>query len=585
MPPAVLLRLVAQVRRRVVLASLLSLLAWAWLAAVALSAGWFFLQPLLIHEAPPWLRWAVLGGSLAAATASAIIFGILRAPSRLGAAMSLDERFNLRERVTTSLTLDADTAATPAGQALLADAEQRANQVRVADRFPVAVPWKPAAMLPVCGAALVLLALLWNPHFVPGSNGGDDENPPTEPNQAVEDQMKKLAQAKPAAKKGEDEPKAEDLKRIEAEIEKFVQKPRDRRDEIQDRIKDATAIEAELQRQQKRQAERADALREALKQAERLKRKNKDNKNQQGPGKDAADALARGDMEKAKDELQRLAKDLEKDEQKERLKKNLKDPNLGKEEKEELQRELEKLEKEGKQLDGKDKEDLQKQIEEMKDMVERLTRKQEEQEKELREMEKAGEIDKEELERELEEMKKNELTDEEKKELEELAKDLAECEKCMNEGKQGEAAKKLAKAAKKCEGACKKGEQGERAKMLARMQAVRKALNRQMVQGGPGGPAAGKRPEAKSDVDKEETHVKGEWDKGKVEVVGEGPKGGKKFDGPRKPTDMKEEIKQAGQEAAAAIDRQRLPPSARKMARDYFEKVRVQDKEKDAKKP
>ena len=47
---------------------------------------------------------------------------------------------------------------------------------------------------------------------------------------------------------------------------------------------------------------------------------------------------------------------------------------------------------------------------------------------------------------------------------------------------------------------------------------------------------------------------------------------------------MKEEIKQAGQEAAAAIDRQRLPPSARKMARDYFEKVRGQEKEKDAKK-
>jgi DNA repair exonuclease SbcCD ATPase subunit len=290
-------------------------------------------------------------------------------------------------------------------------------------------------------------------------------------------------------------------------------------------------------------------------------------------------------MEKARDELERLARDLQREEQKERLKKKLKDEGLGQQEREELERELEKLEKEGKGLDAKDREELQKQIEDMKEMVERLSRKKEDLEAELREMEANGEIDKEELERELEELNKNELTDEERKELEELAKELAECEQCMKQGKCDQAANRLAKAAKKCNGMCKGGGQAERQRMLARMQAVRKALNRQMAQGGPGGPAAGKRPEAKGDTDKEETLVKGEWGKGKVQVVGEGPKGGKRFDGPRKPAEMKEEIKQAGQEAAAAIDRQRLPPSARKMARDYFDRVGGQDKGKDAKKP
>ena len=67
--------------------------------------------------------------------------------------------------------------------------------------------------------------------------------------------------------------------------------------------------------------------------------------------------------------------------------------------------------------------------------------------------------------------------------------------------------------------------------------------------------------------------------KGKLEVVGSGPFGG--FKGPRKPGEMQEEIRQATQEAPAAIDRQRLPPAARKMARGYFEKVR--GPEKDAK--
>ena len=41
---------------------------------------------------------------------------------------------------------------------------------------------------------------------------------------------------------------------------------------------------------------------------------------------------------------------------------------------------------------------------------------------------------------------------------------------------------------------------------------------------------------------------------------------------------MQDEIRQAAQEAPAAIDRQRLPPSARKMARGYFERVRGPDK-------
>src|SRR5206468_2959513 len=116
---------------------LLRVLVWAWVAALALSAVWVFVQRLTpaLREAPPWLCWGVPAVLLVGATAAALLYALLRAPSELGAAMSLDQRFGLRERVTTSITLDADSAATPAGQALLADAEQRAGKVRVADRF------------------------------------------------------------------------------------------------------------------------------------------------------------------------------------------------------------------------------------------------------------------------------------------------------------------------------------------------------------------------------------------------------------------------------------------------------------------
>src|SRR5438105_1135876 len=87
MPPAVLLRLVDQVRRRVVLGSLLAVLVWAWVAALALSALWVVVQRLAWTTAPDWVCVAVPAALLLAATVSAIVFALLRAPSPLGAAM------------------------------------------------------------------------------------------------------------------------------------------------------------------------------------------------------------------------------------------------------------------------------------------------------------------------------------------------------------------------------------------------------------------------------------------------------------------------------------------------------------------
>ena len=582
-----LLRHIGRVRRRLFLGSLLSLLAWFWAGALALSAGWFFAQPFVVADAPDWLRWAVLGGLTGLATLAAVFLALRKTPNQVTAALALDERFGLRERVTTSLTLAPDETGSPAARALMADVEGKLAGVSIPDRFPVRLPWKPATLVPGCAAAVVLLALFWGPGANPFADGRNaDEAMSLEDHQAVEAQMKKLAVAKPAAKKEEDAKlNSEAMAKIQDEIDRFTRKPRETREEIRDRVKDATTIEGELQRQQKQEAARAEAMREAMKQVARLTRKKR--RQEEGPAKNAADALARGDMNKAKDELERLSREMEKqqekEKEKERLRRKKRDPRTSEEEQDKLDRELEKLEK-GAKLSEKDKQDLQKQMEDLKDQLERLSRKKEEQAKELKEMEKNGEIDKEELERELEQLEKNSegMSEEDKKDLEEAAKELGECEKCMKEGKDGEAAKKLAKAAAKMgKAGSKEGENQERARMMARVRAVKKALSRSLSGANPG---SGRRPLApdKKDTKQVEQDGAGEWDKGSLSVVGDGPKGGKKFDGPRKPSDLKDEIKQAGQEAAAALDRQRLPPSARKMARGYFEKVRGQDK--DAKK-
>src|SRR5262245_58347705 len=105
MATAMVDRQVGRVRRRLFVGGLLCLLAWCWAGALALAAAWFLVQPYLLPEAPGPLRWYVVAGLLGAGTLLALALGWLRRPSPVAAALSLDERFNLKERVVTSLTL------------------------------------------------------------------------------------------------------------------------------------------------------------------------------------------------------------------------------------------------------------------------------------------------------------------------------------------------------------------------------------------------------------------------------------------------------------------------------------------------
>lgn len=574
MTPSPVDRLLTRVRHRLWMTTLLHQLFWFWLAALLLAACWVLLQPYLWPETTRAARGIMAGMIFAAGTAAAVLQTVRRAPSAVVAALALDQRCHLDERVTTFLALGPQEAASPAGQALRADVESRLIGVRVREQFPLNTPRLPASLLPVALLGLVLLLLFWNPSI--GGSGQSAEEVVAPPG-AVEDldqKMKQLAKKPPTRQRDESAP-PEDLERIQQEIEKFIRAPRDTREEIRDRIKDATALEDQIRREQQEQAQRVDAFREAMKQVERLRRKNREARKEDGPGKNAADALARGDLNRMQDELQRLSRRLDKEEEKERLRRKTRDPNASDEEKKQAEEELDRLERED-ALTQKERDQLAKQLEQMEDDLKQLTRRKEEREKELRELAERGEIDRDQLEREQEQLARDEeQLEQERQEIEELAKELGECKQCMREGKSGEAGEKLARAARKARQLGKQGEERELARKLAQVQQVKKALCRAV--GAQAGIGAGRRPEAKDDATAhKDAVVPGEWDKGKMQVIGQGPSGG--FKGPRKPADIPDEIRQATQEAPAALERQRLPASARKMARDYFEKVRGPEK-------
>src|SRR5947209_4759575 len=116
-------RQVARVRRRLVLQILVRLLVRCWLAALLGAVVWFLAEPFLVGDSRLPLRWSVLGAMVGTATLLAVALTMRQVPSSIVAALSLDERFQLKERATTSLTLDPRDAHSPVALALIADAD------------------------------------------------------------------------------------------------------------------------------------------------------------------------------------------------------------------------------------------------------------------------------------------------------------------------------------------------------------------------------------------------------------------------------------------------------------------------------
>src|SRR5207248_11484683 len=109
-----------------------------------LASDWRLAQPVLLPGTADWLGWAVSGGLVLLATVLAATLACLAAPSRLAAALALDERFGLKERVTTSLSLPPEQEDSPAAQALRADVNRRVAGLDVRARFPVRLSWSAA---------------------------------------------------------------------------------------------------------------------------------------------------------------------------------------------------------------------------------------------------------------------------------------------------------------------------------------------------------------------------------------------------------------------------------------------------------
>ena len=559
-------RSVRSARRRLFAQLLLTRLPVAWSVALVAGLAWVVAEPTLGDAAA--YRWQVLGALVAVATVLAVALARRGTPSVTSAALEVDSRFALCERLTTAVGLSEAERASPAGAAVLADALAKVTPLAVRERFPVRLTW-PSAAVPAL-AGLIALAALYPMNFL-GEAAADDAALAVKKAEAAADASPDPKAAVPFTQRGKPAElaaradKSKELQELEEQINDLIRKydtdaKRETPEKLKEKVTEMTSLEQKVKKFNEEKRDRLEKLEQQLQQLDRL---NKDKEFQDGPAKKLNEALQKGDLGKAKEEL-------------DQLKKKVKDGKLSEEDKQELAKQFDKMK------DQLQRNDAAKQREEkLKQMLDAAK-------KEGREQDAEG------LERELKQAKEDGAQS--KEAGKDLAEKLQKAKEALDKGDNEEAAKQLEQAAKSLEmteadlkdledaesylqrlkddkkAACKKcegegdcdgdGEGDKDGKGKGKGKGKSKKNN--------GGIGEGEREENKdAKTDSEDQRQKGIFD----------PRGKKTYGGSTKGPAFKTAttgelgpaIQSAAQEAPAAADSQRLPRDAKQTVKEYFE--------------
>jgi DNA repair exonuclease SbcCD ATPase subunit len=468
----------------------------------------------------------------------------------LQAALALDQKFQLRERLTTALSLDEQVRQSEIGQALISDANSKAEKLVVPQQFPVRLTPR-AWWIPAQGIALLLIVWLYHPQ--PATSNTQEKSTGKEVVEAkkINEATEKLNATRPPMKKMPDRKnRSEELKALEAELEKLfgeikAKTEEKKLEEIRAKAEQAASTEEKLKKFINEQTEKLNQLQDQLSKMDR-----QETDKSEGFDKDFREALSKGDLNKAKEEI-------------EGLKKKALEKNLTEEERKDLEKQLGALVEKLDKMAKNDKEQKK-----LKDLIAQAK-------KEGR--------DAEALERALKNLQEQAAKH---RELQEFAKKAGECKKCLEqkdfEGlseKLGELSKQLDQLGddvqdlseaeehlqnlkklrdslcKACEGECEgDGKPGERDYAKGK------------------GVASGKRDEnPDAQTNSEEARQPGLFDtRGKKRYGGS-------IDGPaftkRTSVEMAGEIQEAVQQGGEAMDVQRLRKSDQQAVKEYFERL------------
>ena len=154
---------VSTAQRRLAIGQLFSILTWAAFISLLIAAVGVAI-PKIWHlgflesqdHKDAWLYSWTLGAIVVGFFVTAIVT-YRRLSSRLAVAAEIDSRFGLKERVSSALAIDSETADGPVEKALINDAQRRVETIEVAERFELRPRW--SGLLPLIPMALITLLL------------------------------------------------------------------------------------------------------------------------------------------------------------------------------------------------------------------------------------------------------------------------------------------------------------------------------------------------------------------------------------------------------------------------------------------
>lgn len=507
-----------------------------------------FLQPTTAQSV--WL-WSWIGGSVGVGLVVTLSISWMTRRTATEAAIEIDRRFGLKERVSSAFVLDEKQQAADVGKALVNDASRQVKKIDIRDRFSIRPDWKTALPLAPLLAIAVLACFIPNANMETSADAADLDGQ-TEVKEITERLRLQVAEQKKRLQAGDLKDAEVLFKEIEKQLEEFERGGETSRKKALVKLND---IKHQLEQRQRELGDAA-ALKQQLSQLKDIKK---------GPADKIAESLKSGDYQKAADAMQELANKLANQE-------------LSEKEKEQLAEQLSQLQKK------------------LADMASEHEKAKQQLEQQIAKAKEDGNNDRAaQLQQELEGMQQQ---DPQMQQLQDLAMQMGECSKCMGGDGKGspqqiaqaeQALKDLSEQMQQMQNELDQmealdqlGEQiGECKGMLNGQPGGGSSKGRGMAQHGmPGddfgdgygqGKGTGERGETETETQAYETRVKATPENGESIVMGNA--GGANIAGMSR-TEAQELVSESIGEETDPLADQRLPRGQQEHAKEYFDRFR-----------
>lgn len=287
--------------------------------------------------------WLIATGAIALLVA--IVATWCHKPSRMDVATQIDQRFGLRERLSSTLAVSqSETDRSPLADALDQDAIDKVKSIRIADQFPLRVgraAWLPLSILPILVAMIMVVepAGLAERTDLASVDGAEVRQVKA----AAADLKKRVQQQRKDAEERGLKESTELFEKMERQLDKITgAKSLNRKDALIE----LNELKDQIQERKDRLGS-PDQIRKMMSQMNGL---------EGGPAKKIAEQIQKGDFGKAAEEMKKLAE-------------QIKDGKLDEKEKEKLAEQIKKLSEELKKATDKheqNKQDLKEKIEQAK---------------------------------------------------------------------------------------------------------------------------------------------------------------------------------------------------------------------------